>query len=202
MNERPIRFQFDAKKAAQAASKLLHLSHGRRNYMELVRLLYLADRKALLRLECPITGDHLVALPYGPVLSRILNLIRWGPVNEEDAPWFDAVSAPDGYDVKSLRDVGDDELSGAECQILDEVFEEYGNKNWMELSRLTHQLPEWTDPNGGSIPISPEQILKLERKSPEAIRRIKCQLSVFEQLDWDLSHYKTAEFEVQEEVPV
>jgi len=170
--------------------------------MELVKLLYLADRKALLRLECPITGDHLVALAYGPVLSRILELIRGGPVNEEDAPWFDAVSAPDGYDVKSLRDVGDDELSGAECQIVDEVFGEYGGKNWMELSRLTHQLPEWTDPNGGSIPISPEQILKLEGKSPEEIQRIRRELSVFEQLDRELSRYKESEFEIQEEVPV
>ena len=57
-----------------------------------------------------------MALPCGPVLSRILNLIRGGPTNEEDAPWFDAVSAPEGYDVKALGDAGDDELSGAECR--------------------------------------------------------------------------------------
>ena len=39
--------------------------------------------------------------------------------------------------------------------------------------QMTHELPEWTDPNGGSIPISPEQILKLEGKSLEEIGSIR-----------------------------
>src|SRR5882724_9983880 len=110
MSDQPIGFRFNAKKSAQAAYKLLMLSGGCRNYMELVKLLYLSDRQALLRLESQITGDRLAALPYGPVLSHILDLIRWGPMKEEDAPWFDAVSPPCGYDVKALADCGEDEL--------------------------------------------------------------------------------------------
>jgi uncharacterized phage-associated protein len=201
MNEQPIRFRFNAKKAAQAANKLLQLSGGRRNYMELVKLLYLADRKALLRLDCPITGDQLVALPYGPVLSRVLNLIRFGPNSPDDAAWFDIVSPPDGYDVEALGNGDDDELSGAECQILGEVFAEHGNKNWIQLSRLTHKLPEWTDPNGGTIPISPEQILKLEGRRSEEIEHLKRELSLFEQLDRDVSRYGSPEPGIQEESP-
>ena len=200
MNDQPIRFRFNAKKAAQAASKLLRLSGGQRNYMELVKLLYLADREALVRLHCQVTGDQLAALPFGLVLSHILDLIRWGPINEEDAPWFEAVSPPFGYDVKSIADAGDDELSGAECQILEEVFAKYGSKNWKELSRLTHALPEWVDPNGGRIPISAEQILKLEGKSPEEIEHIRGELAAYEQLDRELSVYRGQEFEVPEQV--
>jgi uncharacterized phage-associated protein len=201
MNERPIRFRFNAKKAAQAANKLLQLSGGQRNYMELVKLLYLADRKAIVRLQRQITGDQLVSLPYGPVLSRILNLIRLGPNSPEDAPWFDAVSAPFGYDVKSLGDCGDDELSNAECRILQEVYDEHGGKNWKELSKLTHELPEWTDPDGGTIPISPEQVLKLEGKSPEEIAFIRRELSLFDQLDRELSRYEGQEFVVCDQLP-
>ena len=197
MSEQPIRFRFNAKKAAQAANRLLRLSGGQRNYMELVKLLYLADREALLKLECQITGDQLMALPFGPVLSRVLDLIRWGPINEEDAPWFDAVSPPFGYDVKALADCSDDELSGAECQILDEVFAKYGKKDWKELSRLTHELPEWVDPNGGRVPISPEQILKLEGKTPQEIECIRRELSAYELLDLELLAYRGQEFEVQ-----
>lgn len=197
MSEQPIRFRFNAKKAAQAANRLLRLSGGQRNYMELVKLLYLADREALLKLECQITGDQLMALPFGPVLSRVLDLIRWGPINEEDAPWFDAVSPPFGYDVKALADCSDDELSGAECQILDEVFAKYGKKDWKELSRLTHELPEWVDPNGGRVPISPEQILKLEGKTPQEIECIRRELSAYELLDRELLAYRGQEFEVQ-----
>ena len=142
-----------------------------------------------------------MSLPYGPVLSRILNLIRFGPNSPEDAPWFDAVSAPCGYDGKSLRDCGDDELSSAECRILQEVYDEHGGKNWKELSELTHELPEWTDPDGGTIPISPEQVLKLEGKSPEEIACIRRELSSFDQLDRELSRYEGQEFVVRDQLP-
>lgn len=199
MNERPIRFRFSAKKAAQAANQLLRFSGGQRNYMELVKLLYLADRKEIVLLQHQITGDQLVALPYGPVLTRILSLIRWGPISPEDAPWFEAISPPIGYDVKALGDYGDDELSGAECKILEEVFGEHGRKDWKELSRLTHELPEWTDPGDGRIPISPEQILKFEGKSSEEIARLREQLSAFEHLDRELSRYEGQEFEISAE---
>jgi hypothetical protein len=40
-SDQGIRFRFDARKAAQAANKLLLLSGGCRNYMELIKLLYL-----------------------------------------------------------------------------------------------------------------------------------------------------------------
>ena len=195
MSAQPISFRFNAKKAAQSAYKLLVLSGGKRNYMELVKLLYLSDREALLRLERQITGDRLAVLPYGPVLSRILDLIRWGPMNEEDAPWFDAVSPPYGYEVSALADCGENELSGAECQIIDEVFAKYGRKDWRELSRLTHELPEYVDPKGGRIPISPEQILKLEGKSQDAIERIRDEIASYETLDRELSAYQAQEFE-------
>jgi hypothetical protein len=165
-------------------------------------LLYLSDRQALLRLESQITGDRLAALPYGPVLSHILNLIKWGPMNEEDAPWFEAVSPPFGYDVKALADCGEDELSGAECQIIDEVFANYGRKDWKELSRLTHNLPEYVDPKGGCAPISIEQILKLEGKSQAVIERIRDEIASYEALDRELSAYQGQEFENSAEMAV
>jgi uncharacterized phage-associated protein len=194
MNE--ISFCFNAKKAAQAANKLLVLSGGQRNYMELVKLLYLSDREALICLHAPITGDQFSALPYGPVLSRILNLIRFGPVNPKDGPWFDAISPPIGYDVKSLGDCGDDELSGAEEQILSEVFAKFGKMNWKELSVLTHELPEYIDPNGGSLPIPPEHILLLEGKSKEKIEIIRSEVALFACLDNEIAQFEGQEFEV------
>ncbi len=151
--------------------------------MELVKLLYLADRKALTRFGYPITGDHFAALPHGLILSRILNLIRNGPGGEEDAPWFEVVSGPIGYDVESLQDVENEELSGAEEKILQEIFAEYGRFDWKDLSRFMRNLPEWTNPNGGSLPVAPEQILTLEGKSAGAIASLRKELAVFEHLD-------------------
>jgi len=168
--------------------------------MELVKLLCLADREALLRLECPITGDLIMALPHGLVLSHVLDLIRWGPMSEEDAPWFEAISPPDGYDVKALEPCGDDELSGAEDQILSEIFAKYGKMNWKQLSRLTHGFPEWTDPGGGRIPISPEQILRLGGKSAEQIEKIRNEMSAYQRMDRDVAAYQNQEFEDSEAV--
>jgi uncharacterized phage-associated protein len=184
-------FRFDARKAAQAANKMLRLSGGRRNYMELIKLLYLADRAALLKLERPITGDCVVALKHGLVLSHVLDLIKWGPCNEEDAPWFDTISAPDGYDVKSLAELDDGELSGAEVRVLEEVFAEYGKKDWKELSRLTHELPEWDDPGDGRIPVGADEILKLNGRSTEEIERISEEASAYDRLDRDVSVFVT-----------
>ncbi len=158
--------------------------------MELVKLLYLADRQALLVLDSQITGDSLVSLPYGPVLSRILNLIRFGPITAEDCPWFESVSAPSGYDVDALGDSGESELSGAEVHILEGVYASYGRLDWKQLSKLTHELPEWTDPDGGSIPISPEQILRFEGKTPEQVEVISKELLLFRCLDLEVAAFQ------------
>jgi uncharacterized phage-associated protein len=171
---------------------------GRRNYMELVKLLYFADRAALVQLQSQITGDRLMAMPYGPVLSRILNLIRGGPIDEGDVPWFDAVSPLERYDVKALKTPGDDELSGAQCLVIEATFNQYGKMTWQELSRVSHSLPEWSDPNGGAIHIAPEQVLSFEGVSAEAIQHIKDELATFERLDEELKAYEGQECEVEE----
>jgi len=159
--------------------------------MELVKLLYLADRESLIQFGHPITGDLFAALPHGMILSRILNLIRLGPGDEDDAPWFEVVSAPIGYDVESRQRIGNNcELSGAEERILRQVFEKYGQMDWRQLSRLTHALPEWVDPNGGSISVSPEQILTRAGKT-DAIRHLRKELMLFDALDKELESFRT-----------
>ena len=70
-----MRFLFDERKAAQAAVYLIKKRSDQINYMKLNKLLYLADRKALFEAGQPITGDRMVSMPKGPVLSDILDLI-------------------------------------------------------------------------------------------------------------------------------
>ena len=65
-SEKPIRFRFNAKKSAQAARKILMLSGGQRNYLELVKLLYLVDREALIRLENQIPAIVFSRSPTDP----------------------------------------------------------------------------------------------------------------------------------------
>lgn len=49
--------------------RLLARHDGHMNYMQLIRLLYLADREAIHRWGCPISTDRYVPMENGPVLS-------------------------------------------------------------------------------------------------------------------------------------
>jgi uncharacterized phage-associated protein len=74
-----MKLLFNEAKATQAAARLLKLRGGSMSYIKLMKLLYLADREALIRWGRPITTDRYVSMDNGPVLSRIYNLIRNEP---------------------------------------------------------------------------------------------------------------------------
>ena len=93
-----MRFPFNKRKAAQAAAHLLFRHSGRLSYLLLIKLLYLADRLSLVEVGQPITGDKMVSMPHGPVLSEIYDFINWS--SPEDQPiWFEYISEKEGYDV-------------------------------------------------------------------------------------------------------
>src|SRR5260370_12146701 len=92
-----VNLPFNERKATEAAAHLLKLRGGRMSYMKLIKLLYLADREALLRFGCPITTVRYVSIDRGPVLSRVLNLIS---EEREPAPQSylpNSISFPDSY---------------------------------------------------------------------------------------------------------
>jgi uncharacterized phage-associated protein len=145
------------------------------NYMKLIKLLYLADRKALLDRGWPITGDRMVSMPKGPVLSGVLDLINWGRKRQESSIWLSYISEPLGLNVHlasniTIEDL--DVLSDSERSILDAVYATFGKVDRWSLVEFTHQLPEWQDPRGSSIPIDPANILRAEGRSEREISDI------------------------------
>jgi Protein of unknown function (DUF4065) len=163
--------RFDEAKATQAAAYFLDLRGGRMHYIKLIKLLYLADREALLRWGQIFTTDHHVSMPNGPVTSRILNLIT------DDRPkpfWSEYISAPLGdYEVELRKKAPTDRLSRAEENLMRELFQQYGYRNrWDLIDNVMHKLPEWRDPNGSSTPISTRDILEAGGESEAEIRAI------------------------------
>jgi len=156
---------------------MLKLRGGRMSYMKLIKLLYLADREALLRWGRPVTTDRYISMDHGPVLSKVLDLINEGQKPGVNSVWADYISEPSGYEV-SLRNpaFSKDELSPAEEILLGEVFEKYGRLSRWDLVDLLHELPEWQDPNGGAVPIGVADILRAGRKSPSEISAIEEEL--------------------------
>lgn len=171
-----FRLSFNERKATQAAALLLRLRGGRMSYMKLVKLLYLADREALLRWGRPISTDRHVSMDRGPVLSRVLELATEGGDPGEPSAWSASISAPGNYEVALKADAGDDELSEAEISLIGEVFAEHGAKSRWELVHFTHTLPEWIDPRGGAIPISHRDILKAGGRSELEIAAVEEEL--------------------------
>jgi len=144
------------------------------SYLKLLKLLYLADRKALVELGQPITCDLFVSMPQGPVLSRTYNLIREEPSPfDEPSYWRRFISPPADYDVRLLtKDVPNDYLSNAHEEILDAIFAEFGDWYRWDIVRYTHGLPEFQDPQGSSIPIDLRTILLSEgltKKDADAV---------------------------------
>ena len=166
-----MRFAFNERKTAQAAAYLCIRRHGGpKSYMALLKLLYLADRRSLVETGRPITGDRMVSMPHGTVLSRTYDRIASGE-DRPSTPWSEYVSDPVRYEVEALRE-DTDELSTYELRVLDQTHEKFGNLDQWGLRELTHGLPEYEDPHGSSITIRPADILRATDVPEDEIQRL------------------------------
>jgi uncharacterized phage-associated protein len=148
---------FDEKKATQVAARFLASANRRFPYMSLLKLMYIADREALRRWGTPVTNDRYVSMRLGPVLSGVYDLL----VVPRESPtyWHRHISSPENYEVSLVKDPGDDRLSPAEEELLEEIFATYGHHSQWQLSDITHEFQEWVDPDGTSTPIDVKDIL-------------------------------------------
>lgn len=171
---KPIKFNFNERKAVQVAARLLAHNGGEMNYMALMKLLYLVDREALLRFGRPVTGDQVVAMRHGPVLSRVFDLVSQKKQRLPKSLWHRFIPRPSAY-VYTVRFSGVPDASGlseAELALTDEVFARHRDKTEWELVEFTHELPEWSDPKRTAKPIPFEAILRAGRKSKADIESI------------------------------
>ena len=135
-------FCFNLDKTIQAAAYLIKRQSGRReNYMRLLKLLYLADRKSLEKRGAPICGDTPYAMERGPVPSRTLDLIKG---NDTQAKKWGQFFEKDGYDILLRTDPGNLHLSRAEINILEEIAEEFRSYDEWDLVEWCHtQIEEY-----------------------------------------------------------
>ena len=176
MKMTPMVLRFNERRATEAAARFLKLRGGRMSYLKLIKLLYLLDREALLRWGRPVTTDRYVSMDNGPVVSRIYDLIREEPAPGTDPIWRHYISAPLEYEVALVAEPETDELSRAEEALIEEVFSNFGKMNRWDLVRVSHELPEWQDPNGSAIPIQYRDILRAGNKTESEIAAVEAEL--------------------------
>lgn len=143
------------------------------NHMKLIKLLYLADRAALVKWGRPITFDSYFSLPHGPILSFTLNKINDDPDPVDPSYWHRFISAREGHEVSLISASPTDQLSPAEESLLGDIFGTFGKKDQWDLARYSHTLPEWRDPEGSALPITIRNILVAEGISEEDICEIE-----------------------------
>jgi uncharacterized phage-associated protein len=170
-----VEFRFHPQKVIEASALLLKL-HGRpMKYLGLLKMLYIADRIALNRMEQLITGDDSVSMKYGPVLSGVYDLIKGNEVDETLSSWQKFIVTKD-HNVELLKELEIEALCEEEEEILTEVYKNFGNIDPFKVAEWTHDFPEWQDPkifNKKAIPISIDEILKNLGKSDEEVAKIR-----------------------------
>jgi uncharacterized phage-associated protein len=169
----PIEFRFHPEKAVEAAAVFLKLHGKPMKYLGLLKMLYIADRVALERMEQPITGDHYVSMDYGPVLSGVYDLIKGKPIDNALPLWSQFISSRNEHHVALLSDPGDADLCEEEEEIIQQVYQAFGHLDPFLIAEWTHDLPEWQAPHGSATPIAVEDILKNVGKSDEEIDEIQ-----------------------------
>lgn len=169
---------FNERRTAQAAAFFLHHAGGRLPLLKLMKLLYLAERESLRVFGEPISGDKLVSMQHGPVLSKTLDMMNgWG--GEAQGGWNTWVEDRSGHDLalrdpSMIRSPEQDllELSDGDLEILESIWEKFGHMGKYDLVEYTHSpaCPEWVDPRGSSRPIPPAKLLKAIGYEGEALQ--------------------------------
>jgi uncharacterized phage-associated protein len=152
-------FRFNIDKTIQAVAALLHFHASREmSYLRMLKLLYLADRESLQETSRPITGDRVVAMEHGPVLSSVYDLIKG---EHTGWPLWSQFLGKKGYRIELLHDPGNGALSKYELGKLRELTERYAEKNEWDMVEIVHELPEWkkNDPGKSSKPIPFDDLL-------------------------------------------
>ena len=169
-----IKFQFNEKKAVQAAAYLIQKNGGSMNYMALLKLLFLADRASLLKRGHPITGDQIFSMKHGLVLTQILDRISQKKQEHRAQLWHEFIPRPSPaiFLVHVEKEPGTDLLAPADLSVLDEVMTKFAGLDEWELVDVVHELPEWRETNS-ALPVPFEDILRSEEVSEEVIERIE-----------------------------
>ena len=152
---------FNERKVAQMAAHFLQCEGGKMAILKLMKLLYLAERESLKRYGMPMTGDCVVSMDHGPVLSNTLDLANGAAIDSVEDGWDSWIPPRQRYDVVLEKQVCDDdfdELSKADKDILEHIWKEFGDFDKWQIRDYTHTLQEWKDPRGTSLPIAYKDI--------------------------------------------
>lgn len=157
------------RKATDAVARLIEKCGGEADYLRIIKLIYLADRKSILTRGIPIVGGRYFSMKRGPVIGEVM-----GFVNCRNAPrWKGFISARKGNVINLTAIPKYESLTESELEILDSVVKEHTTRSTDELVTWCHKhCPEYEHVDSGRKVIELESILKKERIPSIQIQRI------------------------------
>lgn len=141
-------FPFNERKALAAVLFVLKEMGGKVDKHKLAKILYYADEKHLLRYARPVTGDRYVAMPYGPVPSRIYDGVK----QTVGLPLFQEALNLDGNAVISDQFPDMKLLSKTDVECLSESIQENKDLQFWDLVNKSHK-EAYNKACGGTISV-------------------------------------------------
>ncbi|GMV90529.1 MAG: hypothetical protein AMXMBFR82_03070 [Candidatus Hydrogenedentota bacterium] len=137
-------FTFRLPKVVQEVGVILNqVPEHRFNYTMLLKILYLADRESLAEVGHPISGDIHVAMPRGPVLSRVCDLIRQtNYVSEEQSEYWSKFFETKRKELVLKASPGTDHLSKYEIEKLQTLTAKHKKTLLGKMLDFVGDLPE------------------------------------------------------------
>lgn len=180
---------YSEKRAAQTAAFFISRAGGTIELLKLMKLMYLAERESFTKYGEPITGDVLVSMKHGPVLSITLDHIN-GFIDSEEGGWESWISAREGHQLglqPSHEHVPAEQftqLSDADIEILNLTWDKFGKFSKFKLRDITHQIcSEWEDPGDTSQLIPYSRVLNCVGYTPEVVKELEQRMREEDGLD-------------------
>lgn len=175
------------RKVAQMAAYLLNRRGGRMSHLKLMKLLYLSDRESMRQYDETISGDRLVSMDHGPVLSSTLNYMN-GNVESRPGGWEDWISDREDHELSLRKDIASvdelDELSEADIDVLDTIWDKFGKMTRWNVRDYTHQqCEEWRNPEGSSHPIPYERVFLALGRDLRDAKHVGARLEEYDRVD-------------------
>ncbi|QJX04100.1 Panacea domain-containing protein [Rhizobium brockwellii] len=112
---------------------------------DIVKSIFLADRRHLNEYGRPITFDRYVAMEHGPVPSSVYDLLKKDPV-AAGLPWTRIQTGAKTYRYTDAQRVFDEGiLAESDCEALAESFVTVKSLGFAQIRKLTHEDPAYVD---------------------------------------------------------
>jgi len=166
---------YKVRKVAQMAAYFLYRAGGSMHHAKLMKLMYLADRRALATYRFPISDDSYLSMKRGPALEKVLDLFE-GIANSADQAEWDLwiCKKDDEGNLKLTRELKDSDFNlfaYQEMVTMAKVYDYFGAWDWEDLVDYTYDLKEWDGPGEDSEdterkPLSLCSIFEALREAP------------------------------------